>query len=228
MRFFKVRSPDGQDGVLAHDPETGRAYSYVPKFKTWHRDPSMDEAPAREQPSGNELASIEAIAPTAAARPLPSLTPTDRRKATDRAIEDAYREQVRQSGEVLTSSEVGLLSRDTRHKMSRLPLLKDLLEVRSAHKRWTWLYLYVEDGSTRRSAVADLRGKLSLAQSSKGWLLDVQHRTRTLTIDGERRCYVVVGCKYIKPVGESAGGVSSGRSSLLMVGGDSGELAIAG
>lgn len=222
MRFFKVRSPDGQDGVLAQDPETGRAYSYVPKFKTWHREPSMDEAPAREQPS------IEAIAPTAAARLLPSLTPTDRRKATDRAIEDAYREQVRQSGEVLTSSEVGLLSRDTRHKMSRLPLLKDLLEVRSAHKRWTWLYLYDEDGSTRRSAVADLRGKLSLAQSSKGWLLDVQHRTRTLTIDGERRCYVVVGCKYIKPVGESAGGVSSGRSSLLMVGGDSGELAIAG
>lgn len=200
MRHFKVTGQDGQDGVLAHEQSTGRAFAYVPQLKTWHRKPAIEAALNGQAPmSDSELVTLEALHPAAAARLLSTLRPADRRKATERASDDAHRAQVRQSGEVLTSAEVGLLSKNTRHKMSRLPLIKDLLEVRSAHKRWTWLYLYEEDGSTRRSAVADLRAKTTLAFNTKGWPLTVQHRKRTVEVNGERRELVVVECKYIKP-----------------------------
>lgn len=200
MQFYKAIGHDGEHAVLAHEQSTGRFYTYVPLLKTWHRDPAFERATTTGTPAlGGAVATLEALQPSAAAALLSTLRPADRRKPEERANDDARRAQVRRSGEVLTSAEVGLLSKDTRHKMSRLPLIKELLEVRSAHKRWTRLYLYEEDGSTRRSAVADLRSKHALARSTRGWTLTVQHRTRTIEVNGERRAYVVVEAKYIKP-----------------------------
>jgi hypothetical protein len=206
VQFYKAIGHDGEHAVLAHEQSTGRSYTYAPSLKTWHRDPAFESALTTGTPTlGGTVATLEALQPGAAAALLPTLRPADRRKPEERANDDARRAQVRRSGEVLTSAEVGLLSKDTRHKMSRLPLIKELLEVRSAHKRWTRLYLYEEDGSTRRSAVADLRNKQALAHNTRGWPLTVQHRDRTIEVNGERRPYVVVECKYIKPLTEPEG-----------------------
>lgn len=192
MRYFwsilEVPENPKYEGIAAHafDPKTDKLYTYSQELKTWHQDPTEPNE-SLEEITREELYEI-----------LPLTARMDRRSTHQREISNAQRSQTRRSGEVLTSAEVGLLAKPLNQRPLTMPRLKELIETRSQHKRWTALFLYEQDGPARRKAISSLRHHAALTTSSKGDPLDVQHRRKRFVIDGIQREYTAVEIKYIR------------------------------
>lgn len=194
------------EGIAVHalDPKSGKLYTYSQELKTWHLDPKSTnhyqtlDPPTRantyEEISHHDLYSL-----------LPLVARMDRRNTSQRQISNRQRSQVRKSGQVCTSAEMGLLTKPLKQRPTTIPWLKEMVETRSQHKRWTALFLYEEDGQTRRKAVSDLRNNADLARSSRGHQLEVQHRKKRFIIDGHRQTFIAVEIKYVRsaPEGEN-------------------------
>lgn len=196
MRYFwsilKFPENPKYEGIAAHtlDPKTNKLYTYSQELKTWHQDPrasSETNDKTLEEITREELYEI-----------LPLTARMDRRSTPQRNISNAQRSQIRRSGQVLTSAELGLLAKPLKQRPLTMPRLKELIETRSQHKRWTALFLYEHDGPTRRKAISSLRHHVALTTSSKGDPLDVQHRRKRFVIDGIKREYTAVEIKYVR------------------------------
>ncbi|MGP9587793.1 hypothetical protein ACT3TB_19290 [Micrococcaceae sp. AOP34-BR2-30] len=193
----------------AVDPRAQEVYTYSQDLKTWHLDrdaasdfyfPELDEVGvAFTEVSHAEVYSL-----------LPKSPKMDRRDDAMRRESNRERAQIRRSGQVLTSAEVGLLTKPLKQRPATMPMLKELLETRSQHKRWTALYLYEEDGAARRKSISTLRSNGRINVSSRGALLNAQYRTRRFEIDGEVKKYVAVEAKYGRPAEQE---ISEGRGS---------------
>lgn len=196
MRYFWsiLKFPENPkfEGIAAHalDSKANRLYTYSQELKTWHQQDNGTDI--------NPTATLEEISRAELYETLPLTHRMDRRTTVQRQISDTQRSQIRRSGQVMTSAELGLLAKPLKQRPLTLPHLKDLIEVRSQHKKWTALFLYENDGPARRKAISSLRHYSSLAMSSKGEPLAVQHRTKRFVIDGMTREYTAVEIKYVR------------------------------
>jgi len=188
--------------VHALDPKSANLYTYSQELKSWHLDQAAtenffndtkDQTSNYEEINHNEIYAL-----------LPLVDKMDRRNTTQRQISNTQRSQIRKSGQVCTSAEMGLLTKYLRQRPTTMPWLKEMVETRSQHKRWTAVFLYEKDGQNRRKAISDLRRNSALATSSKGHRLQVQHRKKHFSLDGQRRTYIAVEIKYVKPKSEES------------------------
>lgn len=211
MRYFWSGLSAGEQaprGFALHavDDHAQEVYTYSQDLKTWHLD--RDSASDFYFPELDEMGVIFTEVPRDEVYSLlPKAPKMDRRDDVMRRESNRQRAQIRRSGQVLTSAEVGLLTKPLKQRPATMPMLKELLETRSQHKRWTALFLYEEDGPARRKATSTLRNNARINVSSKGLPLDTQHRTRRFEIDGELHSYTVVEVKYVRAVDQ---GVTTG------------------
>lgn len=196
---FRTDDPAAKGFALhAVDEQAEEVYTYSQDLKTWH----LDRGAASDFyfPELNDKGLIFTELKQEDVYPLLPKTPKmDRRDDAMRRVSNRQRAQIRRSGQVLTSAEVGLLTKPLKQRPATMPMLKDLLETRSQHKRWTALFLYQEDGPARRKATSTLRNNARINVSSKGFPLETQHRTRRFVIDGELCSYIAVEVKYVRP-----------------------------
>lgn len=204
MRFFKgyFESEYSQDkntfGIHVLDEDTEFLYTYVQDFKAWHRNTrATDHFHFPELHEGQGQVTFEEVSRDTVYELLPQIRKFDRREEPQRKLWNKFEAQFRRSGQVLTSAEVGLLTKPLGQRPAAAPQIKELLETRSQHRRWTALMLYEEDGATRRKAISTLRANTRLQISSKGNILEVQHRTKKYTIDGQDQRLIVVEAKYV-------------------------------
>lgn len=198
-RKCEAGSPSDRFTVHAVDENTMQVFTYSQELRVWHYDRWATDSfygPQLQQGNGDlSFLSVPRDQVYGLVREAPKL---DLREKATRRENQRQRAQVRRSGQVLTSAEVGLLSKPLKQRPATMPMLKELLETRSQHKRWTALFLYEEDGPTRRKAMSTLRNNGQLNVSSKGMPLHTQHRKRRFEIDGELQSYVVVEVKYVR------------------------------
>lgn len=209
MRYFSSSfKMEGQphNGFALHavDDRAEEIYTYSQDLKTWHLDrktsgrfyfPELDDYGR----SFTELSRDEVYAL------LPKAPKMDRRDDAMRRVSNRQRAQIRRSGQVLTSAEVGLLTKPLKQRPATMPMLGELLETRSQHRRWTALFLYEEDGPARRKAISTLRNNARINVSATGLPLDTQHRTRRFEIDGELHSYTAVEVKYVRAADQGLG-----------------------
>lgn len=192
-------SPSDRFAVHAVDESTMQVFTYSQELKAWHYDRWATDCfydPQFQQSNGDlSFRGVPRDQVYGLVRRAPKL---DLREKAMRRESQHQRGQVRRSGQVLTSAEVGLLTKPLKQRPATMPMLKELLETRSRHKRWTALFLYEEDGPTRRKAMSTLRNNGQLNVSSKGMPLHTQHRKRRFEIDGELHSYVAVEAKYVR------------------------------
>lgn len=176
-------------------------YTYIQELKTWNLDArAVDHYFFPELHEGKGRITFSEISREQVYQLVPLVPRYDRREETQRRLSNAARSQVRRSGKVLTSAEVGLLTKDLGQRPAAGPVTKELIEVRSQHKRWTALILYDADSPARRKAVSSLRANQHLAVNSKGEPLDAQHRWRDFTIEGQTVRLLAVEVKYLRAV----------------------------
>lgn len=201
MRYYYSKLSNGEQagkGLALHavDDRAEGVYTYSQELKTWNLDrravsdlhfPELDR-------SGDMFTEISRQVVYSL---LPKAPRMDRRDDAMRQISNSQRAQMRRSGQVLTSAEVGLLTKPLQQRPTTAPMLRELLETRSQHKRWTALFLYETDGPARRTAMSSLRNNARINISAKGQSLIVQHRKRRFSIDGELQRYTAVEVKYV-------------------------------
>lgn len=174
-------------------------FTYIQELKTWHRDHRAADHyyfPELHQDKGR--ISFTEISRDQVYELLPKVPKFDRRDEAQRRLYIRAKGQVRRSGQVLTSAEVGLITKDLKQRVAAGPVIKELIEVRSQHKRWTGMTLYEEDGPARRQAVKSLRENTTLNISAKGLPLDARHRIRRFKIDGVMNRYTIVEVRYVR------------------------------
>ena len=115
------------------------------------------------------------------------------------------RGQLRRSGSVLTSAEVGLLTLPLQQRVITNPALRELVEVRSRYRRWTTVVLQDEDGAARRQAMKTIRENQKLRTNSAGDPLEVRHAIRTYRIGQQTQQHVAVEAKYEHSPASTAG-----------------------
>lgn len=202
MRYFwsafRLAWLSESEGFAVHvlDEKTERIYTYSQELKTWHLDLSAMDYFFFPELQEHETLFTE-IQREAVYAALPKVARMDRRDDVQRRLSNSYRAQIRKSGQVLTAAEVGLLTKPLKQRPTTMPLLKELLETRSQHKRWTALYLYEEDGPARRKAISAIRQNARLNISSKGQPLEAQHRQKRFHIDGVLQAHIAVEVKYV-------------------------------
>lgn len=198
-RKCETGSPSDRFAVHAVDENAMQVFTYSQELRVWHYDRWATDCfyePKFEQGNGDlSFLSVPRAQVYGLVREAPKL---DLRDKAMRRENQRQRAQVRRSGQVLTSAEVGLLSKSLKQRPVTMPMLKELLETRSQHRRWTALFLYEEDGPTRRKAMSTLRNNAQINVSSKGVPLRTQHRKRRFEIDGELRSYIAVEAKYVR------------------------------
>ena len=202
MRYFwsefRLAGVRGLEGLAVHvlHEKTEKLYTYSQELKTWHLDlAAMDYLFFPERQDHHR--SFTEVGREDVYIALPEVARMDRRDAAQRRISDYQRSQIRKSGEVLTAAEVGLLTKPLNQRPTTMPLLKELLETRSQHKRWTALYLYEEDGPTRRKAISTIRQNERLNISSKQLPLEAQHRIKRFCVNGAQQMHIAVEAKYV-------------------------------
>lgn len=207
MRYFqssfRLEWQDTPAGLAIHavDDHTNEIYTYSQELKTWHQDRDTAGYFYFPELHDHEMTFTELTRDKLYGL-LPAVPRMDRRDDAQRGISNKARAQIAKSGRVLTSAEVGLLTKPLRQFPVAAPMLKKLLETRSQHKRWTALFLYEEDGPARRKAISNLRTNPRINVSTKGDPLEAQHRTRRFVIDGQRHIYTAVEAKYVKPAAQ--------------------------
>lgn len=206
MRYFigsfKSDTDEEAEGFSVHavDERAEELYTYVQELKAWNRDLLVEDHFFFPELHGGDSGQVvfEELTHGDVAAAMSLVKKFDRRDEAQRRISNKVRGQIRKSGQVLTSAEVGVLTKDLGQRPAAAPMLKELIETRSQHKRWTALMLYAEDGATRRKAVSTLRANERLKVNSKGEPLQVQHRWRSFRIDGEARRLLAVEVKYVR------------------------------
>lgn len=218
MKYFKGEYLS-EGGRLAEgfslnavDVEAERLYTYSQDLKAWHRNAALEGHfyfPELHEDRGQVI--FGEIPQDAVYELIPQIPKFDRRDEAQRRLANRNQSLVRKSGHVLTSAEVGLLTKNLGQRPAAAPFLKELLETRSQHKRWTALMLYEQDGAARRKAISTLRANARINISSKGEPLEAQHRTRRFVIDGELRSFTAVEVKYVKASDQGIPVVEEGR-----------------
>lgn len=205
MRFYKGRykgdNSEIAEGFGLHvvDEVEEQLYTYIQELKTWNRNLLTEDHyffPELHEDEGQVI--FEEIPRDEVYALLPKVRKYDRRDETQRRLSNRAQAQIRRSGQVLTSAEVGLLTKPLGQKPAAAPSVKELIETRSQHKRWTALMLYEEDGAARRKAISTLRANERLNLNSKGQPLDAQYRQKKFVIDGQEQKLIVVEVKYIR------------------------------
>lgn len=213
MRYFMGSYEDdsGQraEGLSVHAlaEDSLEIHTYIQELRTWNVDrhaashfffPELHHSTSRI--TFNEITRDEAY-PALARVPR-----FDRREEVQRRLSARARGQLRRSGKVLTSAEVGLLTKPLKQRVSMNPAVKDLIEVRSRYRRWTALILQEEGGPARRQAVKTLRENEHLRHNSVGEPLGVRHAPRSFLIDGETQRYVAIEVKYLRETEQAVEG----------------------
>lgn len=189
-----VEDPVARERIMAASDQ--QAYVYMPETRMWHHSQGAAEmlcAPAdnRGTVPAAELTAEEIY------ELIALLDRSDGRTRAGQQLRHQLKRQLRRSGEVLTSSEVGLLSSRLPHRMGLSGEVRSLLEARSGPKRWTALYAYPEASATPRSVTRWLRNAQSLRYSSRGNRLIVQYKRRTITSEGSPHKRLLVEAKYV-------------------------------
>lgn len=193
---FSVHAVDQRPG----DPRDGELYTYIQELKSWNRDLMIEDHfffPDLHTGDSGQVV-FEELPYSDVPVAMSLVKKFDRRDEAQRRISNKVRGQIRKSGQVLTSAEVGILTKDLGQRPAAAPMLKELIETRSQHKRWTALMLYADDGATRRKAVSTLRANERLNVNSRGQPLEAQHRWRNFEIEGETRRFLAVEVKYVR------------------------------
>lgn len=204
MRFYtgRFKSDTGEhpQGFSLHavDLVTEELYTYVQELSSWNRNVMIEDHyffPELHGGDGGQVV-FEELPYSDVPAAMPPVKEFDRRDETQRRLSNQVRSQIDKSGEVLTSAEVGILTKDLGQQPMTAPMIKELIETRSKHKRWTALMLYSDDGANRRQAVSTLRSNDRLKINSRGQPIEAQHRWRSFEIEGQLRPLLVVEVKY--------------------------------
>lgn len=205
MRYFQGRCEQGF-GLYALTTDETQMFRYVQELKTWNRDSSAEDRyffPELHDLSGpiefTEISRDE-VYPL-----IPTIARFDRRDAVQRRLSLHARGQLRRSGAVLTSAEVGLLTLPLQQRVITNPALRELIEVRSRYRRWTTVVLQDEDGAARRQAMKTIRENQKLRTNSAGDPLEVRHAIRTYRIGQQTQQHVAVEAKYEHSPASTAG-----------------------
>lgn len=205
MRYFQGRCGQGF-GLYALTTDETQMFRYVQELKTWNRDSSAEDHyffPELHDLSGpiefTEISRDE-VYPL-----IPTIARFDRRDAVQRRLSLHARGQLRRSGAVLTSAEVGLLTLPLQQRVITNPALRELVEVRSRYRRWTTVVLQDEDGAARRQAMKTIRENQKLRTNSAGDPLEVRHAIRTYRIGQQTQQHVAVEAKYEHSPASTAG-----------------------
>lgn len=204
MRFYKGRFVSDYSNVQeayslhALDEATDELYSYVQDLKSWNRDRLLAghfHFPEQYEEQGHAI--FEEVPRDEVYGLLDQVPRLDQRIATQRLLAAKLEAQIKRSGQVLTSAEVGLLTGPLSQRPTAVPYLKEMLEARGQHRRWTTIFLYEEDGATRRKAISTLKANKRLQKNSKGHPLAVRHKTKRYRINGENHNLIAVEAKYL-------------------------------
>lgn len=219
MKYFKGKylSEGNRLGegfsLNAVDEGAERLYTYSQDLKAWHRNATLEDHfyfPELHEDRGQVI--FSEIPQSAVYELIPQIPKFDRRDEAQRRLASRNESLIRKSGHVLTSAEIGLLTNRLGQRPAAAPSLKELLETRSQHKRWTALMLYEQDGAARRKAISTLRANTRINISSKGEPLEAQHRTRRFVIDGELRSFIAVEVKYVKSADQGISVAEEGQN----------------
>lgn len=196
MRYFQGSCGQGL-GLYALTTDEAQMYRYVQELKTWNRDLAAEDHyffPELHELDGplefTELAREE-VYPL-----IPTIARFDRRDEVQRRLSLQARGQLRRSGSVLTSAEVGLLTLPLQQRVITNPAIRELIEVRSRYRRWTTVVLQDDDGPARRQAMKTIRENQKLRINSAGDPLEVRHTTRTYRIGQLNQQHVAIEAKY--------------------------------
>lgn len=200
---FRGDSGENSEGFSLHvvDFRAEELYTYVAELKFWNRDVMVEDHfyfPELHGGDGGQVV-FEELLYGAVPGKMSLVKKFHRRDDTQRRLSNQARAQVTKSGRaVLTSAEVGILTKDLGQHPAAAPMIKELIESRSRYRGWTALLLYSEDGATPRQAVSTVRANTRLKTNSKGQHLVAQHRWRSFEIDGEARRLLAVEVKYVR------------------------------
>lgn len=205
MRYYYIAPTTGDPEALGEEDPVARerimaaseqqAYVYMPETHMWHHSQSAAEMLYSPAGHPSTVSSMELTAEEIYEL-IALLARSDGRTKAGQQLRHQLQRQLRRSGEVLTSSEVGLLSSRLPHRMGLSGEVRSLLEARSGPKRWTALYAYPETSATPRSVTRWLRNAQSLRYSSRGNQLIVQYKRRTITSEGRPHKRLLVEAKY--------------------------------
>lgn len=205
MRYFQGRFGQGF-GLYALTTDETQMFRYVQELKTWNRDSSAEDhyffPELHDRDGAIEFAEIsrDEVYPL-----IPLIPRFDRRDAVQRRLSLHARGQLRRSGAVLTSAEVGLLTLPLQQRVITNPALRELIEVRSRYRRWTTVVLQSEDGAARRQALKTIRENRKLHTNSVGDPLEVRHMIRTYRIGQHTQQHVAIEAKYAHTPPNTAG-----------------------
>lgn len=205
MRYFHGQCGNGSGLYVLNTDET-EIYRYVQELKTWNRDSLAADHyffPELHEESG--LIEFTEITREEVYRLIPLVARFDRRDEVQRRLSLHARGQLRRSGSVLTSAEVGLLTLPLQQRVITNPALRELIEIRSRYRRWTTVILQSEDGPARRQAVKTVRENRKLHSNSVGDSLEVRHAIKTYRIGQQAHQYVAIEAKYKHSPANSAG-----------------------
>lgn len=213
MRYFKSRylsdSTEIAEGFALHavDEDAEELFTYVQELKSWNRNILAEDHfyfPELHEDEGqirfDEISRDDVFAA------IPLVRKYDRRDEAQRRLSNQARAQIRKSGQVLTSAEVGLPTGLLGQKPAAAPLIKELIETRSQHRRWTQVMLYEVDGPARRKAISTLRANERLKFNSKGEPLHAQYRTKRVRSNGKFERYTVVEVKFARTADQGLNG----------------------
>lgn len=205
MRYFQGRCGGGSGLYVLNTDET-EVYRYVQELKTWNRDLlAADHYFFPELHEDFGLIEFTEISREEVYPLIPAIPRFDRRDAVQRRLSLHARGQLRRSGSVLTSAEVGLLTLPLQQRVITNPALRELIEVRSRYRRWTTVVLQNEDGAARRQAVKTVRENRKLHTNSSGDPLEVRHAIRTFRIGQHTQQHVAIEAKYAHTPANTAG-----------------------
>lgn len=206
MRFFKGRFVSDYSGepeaysLHALDEETEELYTYVQDLKSWNRDRLLaGHFHFPEQYEDQGQVTFEEVSRDEVYGLLDQVPRLDQRIQSQRLLAAKLEGQMKRSGQVLTSAEVGLLTGPLSQRPTAAPFLKEMLESRGQHRRWSTIFLYEEDGPTRRKAISTLKANKKLKFNSRGHELAVRHKTKRYKIDGEKQNLIAIEIKYMPP-----------------------------
>lgn len=188
--------PVARERLMAANDQQQKAYVYMPETRMWHYSQIATEIHCTSVENRSDVAVAE-LGADDLYELVAMLTVSDGRTRAGQQVRSQVERQLRRSGEVLTSSEIGLLSPRLPHRMGIGGPVRTLLEARSGPKRWTALYAYAETSATPRSMTRWLRNAQTLRYSSHGRRLVVQHKRRTIRIEGKPHKRLLVEAKYI-------------------------------
>lgn len=213
MRYYYIAPMVGEPAPLGEEDPVARerimaggdqqAYVYMPETHMWHRSQSAAETLCASTDKRGTLPAAELTAEEIYEL-IALLDRSDGRTRAGQQVRHQLQRQLRRSGEVLTSSEVGLLSSRLPHRVGLSGQVRTLLEARSGPKRWTALYAYPETSATPRSVTRWLRNAQSMRYSSRGNRLIVQYKRRTITSEGSRQKRLLVEAKYVPDTASEA------------------------